>query len=193
MSTPGDLRIEEAGEKHLGDLALLFGSQQYADRCWCMWFLIPVKQYHAEGREGNRRRFAALVNSEQHPMGLLAYQGAKAVGWCAAGPRSRYERAVKTPTMRERHGDDDQVWLVPCFFIHPDHREEGIAASLLAGAVEFAKRKGASAIEGFPLAGSKRRSGGSDLMTGVEPLFENAGFSVDHRPSNNRVVMRREL
>jgi hypothetical protein len=30
-------------------------------------------------------------------------------------------------------------------------------------------------------------------MTGIEPLFERAGFAVDHRPSDNRVIMRREL
>jgi hypothetical protein len=64
---------------------------------------------------------------------------------------------------------------------------------LLEGAVDLARRRGAPAIEGFPLAGSGRRSGGSDLMTGVEPLFASCGFEVVDRPSDNRVVMRREL
>ena len=51
---------------------------------------------------------------------------------------------------------------------------------------------GAAAVEGFPLAGSRKRSSGANFSTGNERLFASCGFEVDHRPSDNRVVMRLE-
>lgn len=66
------------------------------------------------------------------------------------------------------------------------------ATALLEGAVGLARAHGASAIDGFPLAGDGRRSGG-DLQVGVEPLFAACGFEAVRRPSANRVIMRRDL
>ena len=85
------------------------------------------------------------------------------------------------------------MWLVPCFFIRPDMRETGVSTALLDAAVDLARACGAKAVEGFPLAGGRRRSGGSDFMTGVEQLFARCEFRPAHRPSTNRVIMRRNL
>lgn len=85
--------------------------------------------------------------------------------------------------------EDDDVWLVPCFLIKPDQRRKGVAAALLEATVDLATRSGASAIEGFPLSGSKTRSKSSDFMTGTETLFAGCGFSPLRRPSANRVIM----
>ncbi len=178
----------------LADLDALFASDPAPDRCFCMWFIIPVKAFHAAGREGNRSSFADLVVSDPFPLGLVAYDGKHPVGWCAVGPRRRYVRAMAAPTSKQRdRSEDDAVWLVPCFFIHPESRGSGVATALLEAAVEHAKRSGATAIEGFPLAGDRRRSGGSDFQTGMEPLFADCGFEPVARPSENRVVMRRNL
>lgn len=67
------------------------------------------------------------------------------------------------------------------------------AAALLDAAANSASQAGAPAIEGFPLSGTSARSGGSDYQTGLEPIFESAGFHAVRRPSNNRVIMRRDL
>ena len=135
----------------------------------------------------------ALVRQNGPPMGLLVYDGAEAVGWCAAGPRTA-TRVLRAPTLKGRDKDEDSsAWLVPCFLIRDDHRRSGIASSLLIRAVELAVEHGATAIEGFPLAGSRPKSSSPDFMTGTESLFEACGFSVVRRPSNNRVIMRRSL
>lgn len=177
-----------------GDLDRLFATDPVVDRCWCMWFITRVADFHEAGRAGNRSAFLQLAEQDPDPLGLIAYRGTEAVGWCAIGPRRRYERILRAPTLKERdRTEDDTVWFVPCFFIRPDARREGVAAALLRGAVELARTSGAPAIEGFPLAGTKARSGGSDFMTGVEPLFASMGFTPTHRPSNNRVIMRLSL
>ena len=187
------ITVEPLNESHLGDLAILFASDAATDRCWCMWFLRPVKEFHAVGHDGNRSSFMALVLSSPTPMGVVAYNDGDAIGWAATGPRNRYTRAIATPTMKQRTGDDDTTWLVPCFFVHAEYRSGGVAQALLEAATSMAASAGAAAIEGFPLAGPRRRAGGSDLMAGVEPLFVSGGFVVDHRPTDNRVVMRRVL
>jgi GNAT superfamily N-acetyltransferase len=176
------------------DLGALLDTDPGSRGCWCMWFIIPVKAYHEAKGYANRDAFVGLAASDPHPLGLMAYEGDHPVGWCAVGPRTRYLRALGTPTLKGRdRAEDGSVWLVPCFLIRRDQRSQGVASTLLAAAVELARERGATAIEGFPLAGDKRRSSGSDLQTGVESLFAGCGFAAVSRPSDNRVVMRREF
>jgi GNAT superfamily N-acetyltransferase len=187
------LTIEPVTSDRLDDLGGLFASDKAADDCWCMWFIIPVKAFHAAGREGNRASLQALAAASPQPLGLLAYRNGEPVGWCAVGPRARYARALKTPTYAGAPAEPDAtIWFVPCFFVRASVRDSGVSRALLQAAVELARASGATAIEGFPYAGSRRRSGG-DAQVGVQSLFEACDFQVIRAPSTNRVVMRREL
>ena len=179
----------------LDDFGALQRTQQESTGCWCMWFIRRVADYRAAGDAGNRAALAQLMDASPTPMGLLAYDDSGHVtGWCAVGPRSRYARAVKAPTLRGRDPtEDDEVWLAPCFLVKPGGRRIGVASALLDAAVDLATRCGAKAVEGFPLSGSKARSRSADLMTGTETLFAGCGFSAIQRPSDNRVIMRRDI
>jgi GNAT superfamily N-acetyltransferase len=188
------LTVQRFDASRPADLDTLFSSDPVVDRCWCMWFITRVAEFHEAGRAGNRAAFLELAQEEEDPVGLVAYRDAEPVGWCAAGPRRRYARVLRAPTLKQRdRTEDNSVWLVPCFFIRQGVRHEGVATALLAAAVDLARERGAPAIEGFPLAGTKTRSGGSDFMTGVEAIFAAAGFLPVQRPSTNRVIMRLEL
>lgn len=174
------------------DAEKVFASSPGSAGCSCAWFIIPVAQYHAGGMSENRKLFVQLVESEKEPVGLIAYFDGEAVGWCAAGPRSRFARALRVPSFKGRDSsEDDSVWLVPCFNVRKDHRRQGVSGALLAGAVELAHRHGARAIEGFPFARGAKLS--RESMVGCEAVFEACGFVVSRRPSATRVVMRREL
>lgn len=140
----------------------------------------------------NHRLFCDLVEDRAEPVGLLAYRDGEVVGWCAAGPRSRYVRALRTPTFKGHDpAEDETVWLVPCFYVRREARREGVIRALLEGAVDLARKHEATAIEGFPFASGAKRS--KDIMVGLEPLFASCGFSATRRPSPARVVMRRQL
>jgi Acetyltransferase (GNAT) family. len=176
----------------LGDLAALFRRTKATDGCWCMWYIIPVRDYHAGRGALNQRLFTDLMRDSDVPMGLLAYVDENPAGWIASGPRSRFVRALGTPTLQGGDpGEDAGVWLVPCFFVAREHRHKGLAGRLLEAAVELARASSAKAIEGFPTQGSKRAS--SDGQVGTEQMFARHGFEAIRRPSSNRVVMRLDL
>lgn len=183
------------GRGDLTDLAGLFESQRTTRRCWCMAFCVNRGQF-AVGwfSGGNRRRFEAMTTAGATPMGVLASVAGEPVGWCACGPRSRYVVATsgRSKIMGSRApAEDDSVWLLPCLFVRAEHRGQGVTYALVRAAVELARREGAVAIEGWPLAGSDRRS--ADAFVGREKVFEDLGFSCVDRPNTQRAIMRLRL
>jgi GNAT superfamily N-acetyltransferase len=179
--------------QRLADLDALFGTNKTTAGCRCMWFLVPSKQCNEGWGDVNRAAFADITRSEPAPTGLLAYRDGEPVGWAAAGPRERYSRALRSPILKQRDAaEDGSSWLVPCFFVRRDARRAGVTRALLEAAVALARTHKATAIEGFPLAGDRRRST-MEAFLGVEPLFASCGFTVVARPSASRVVMRRAL
>lgn len=180
---------------HIGltdDLAELLATDESSSKCWCMWFIGSVKDFHAAGSEGNRARFEGLARSVSEPMGLLAYRAGRPVGWCAVGPMERFARAVRTPTLRGYATASEKKWFVPCFYVHPEHRRSGITRLLLERAVSLAAEHGAELVAGFPVAGQRPASSG-DRQVGSECVFASVGFVSVHRPSGNRVVMQRAV
>ncbi len=102
-----------------------------------------------------------------------------------SGPK--VARAVRSPLS----GEDDDVWLLPCFFVRVGYRRRGVTAALVAAAVEAAKAHGAKAVEGFPIADAYPKD--QDDYVGKQRRFAECGFVCVAEPSPRRVVMRREL
>jgi GNAT superfamily N-acetyltransferase len=191
MSADQLLHVEPLTAENFPMLETFFAAHGVTAGCWCMWFIIPVKDYHLSA-EANRERLRNLVETSAEPMGYLALEDGEAIGWCAAGPRERYVRGIRTPTYRDPGDDREGVWLVPCFFVSPAHRGRDIADRLLATALEAARAHRATAIDGFPFTDAKRRTGG-DTQVGFAAMFSKAGFRPLRSPNPNRVVMRLEF
>ena len=83
------------------------------------------------------------------------------------------------------------MWFLPCLFVKPDHRAEGVTYTLVRAAIELARRHGAVAIEGWPITGADRQS--ADAFVGRQKMFEDLGFHCVGRPEPQRVIMRLEL
>ena len=65
--------------------------------------------------------------------GLLAYLDGIPVGWCRLGPRETFDRLEHSP--RLARVDDEEVWSVVCFYVHPSAKRKGVAAALLESAL----------------------------------------------------------
>jgi GNAT superfamily N-acetyltransferase len=177
----------------LDDLAELFESNNATKGCWCMAYISSRSEYYRGRHGGNRERFERMAATADPPLGLLAYREGLAVGWCALGPRTRYPPAIspRATILRDRDpAEDEDVWLVPCFFVRVGERKRGTTYDLLEAAVSHARTYGAKAVEGWPLT-SEHRS--ADEYLGREQVFEACGFECIRRPSPRRAVMRRDL
>jgi GNAT superfamily N-acetyltransferase len=189
-----DLDIQPVTGDRLDDLADLFETNGTTRGCWCMYFIASRAEFGAGWRGGNRERFDELAVSADPPMGLLAYLDGVPVGWCALGPRSRYPRAIgpRARILKDRdRAEDDDVWLVPCFFVRVGARRLGITRALLAAAVDLARQSGATAIEGFPRSDDTDAS--PEDYLGREAVFAACGFECVARPTPRRAVMRRDV
>lgn len=176
----------------LDDLARLFETHTATRGCHCRCFLVTNREYQRDWGAENRARFEEFAKHADPPAGLVAYHDDEPVGWCAVGPRSRYTRALRSNIMSQRDpGEDDDVWLVPCFFVRVGYRGRGIIYTLLASALDLAQSHGAKAIEGFPLVGGKRHR--ADGYYGRESVFATCGFTPVAQPSPGRRVMRRDF
>ncbi len=132
---------------------------------------------------------------EDPPPGVLAYDGDEVVGWAAVHPRAdtTFARNRKIPRL-----DGLEVWSLWCVRVRPGHRGKGIAHSLVAGAVKFARSRGAPAIEGYPVDNNGEKVDLTMAYVGTRKLFERAGFvkAADTESVINgfpRVLMRLDL
>lgn len=175
----------------------LFGPNGAVAGCWCTWFMQGNKELQANGSAGNRELLHGRVRAGT-PTGLLALDGVQARGWVAVAPRLSYPRLARSTVTKPVDPAEDlaEVWAVTCFFVHRTARRAGLATELLAGAVDFARRNQARAIEGYPVnTGIERSSpiGSGELYHGTLRLFEGAGFRVARGPGDRRAVVRLNL
>ena len=208
--TAEQLTIVPANQAAWDDLQAIFGATGDTARCWCQRFrMLPKESWASEGPEelaarlrdqtacGNRNAgtttglIAYLSDPEQaqtagptndHPQGVGV-----PVGWCAVAPRAGHARLVRdyrVPWLgRDEDKGDQSVWAVTCFVTRVGYRRRGISRLLAQACPEFARERGARAVEGYP----DLVDGGS---VGTVATFADAGFAEVSRPGNRRVVMR---
>jgi len=196
-----DIRVVPANEANWEELQTVFGERGEAARCQCQWFLLRDTEFSHTPREVLADRLREQTSCG-HPTaattsGVIAYLGDEPVGWCAVEPRSHYVRLARTRVPwagRDEDPDDDGVWAIVCFTVRTGFRRQGISTAMAVAAAEFARSRGARAVEGYPkeLAPGKQEIWG-ELYVGTPSMFEAAGMRVVSRPTLRRLVMRREF
>jgi GNAT superfamily N-acetyltransferase len=164
----------------------LFGAHGACNGCWCMYWRIGAA-YRKRPREKNRAAFRRIVKDGPSP-GLLAFDGALAVGWCQLTPRDALPWLDRTP--RLGRVDDVPVWSLSCFYVRRGYRRQGITAALIAGALTAARRAKAPALEAYPLDADETPSAS---FTGFVSTFARAGFTMVARRTAPRPIMRHDL
>ena len=105
---------------------------------------------------------------------MLAYVDGEVAGWCGFGPRPSLPRLVHSRTIPAI--DDQPVRSILCFNIRVGYRRRGVAAALLAGVVDFARRSGAPGVEAYPIDPEGGRVDVGFSYVGLTPMFEKVGF-----------------
>ena len=153
-----------------------------------MSFRLPRAVWEKQKGEKSRRAFQKIVASGA-PTGVLAYVGKEPVGWCAVAPREDFVRLEKSRVLKPV--DDQPVWSVTCFFIAKKYRRSGLTELLLRAAVEYARKRGAKIVEGYPHDPPSGEMPEVFAWTGFLSAFRKAGFKEAARRSATRPIMRR--
>jgi GNAT superfamily N-acetyltransferase len=151
--------------------------------CWCMvWRRSSAEAKHNDpaGRKSQMmQRIAART-----PVGLIAYRKGEAVGWVSIAPRDTY-RNLGGPEAKE----GEVIWSIACFYVPRKLRGEGLVRELIAGAVQHAKKRGATIVEAYPVPPDAP----SYRFMGFIPVFKEAGFKDVGMAGVRRHVMRRAV
>ncbi|MFC9691190.1 DUF1905 domain-containing protein [Kribbella sp. NPDC056951] len=186
------LAIVPANQVAWEDLRAVFGASGDPSRCWCQRFrMLPKESWASEGAEelSARLRDQTGCGDREAPAtsGLVAYLDGEPVGWCAVAPRADHPRLLRDNRVPWEGRDEDKadatVWAVTCFVTRVGYRRRGIAGALARAAAEFARERGARAVEGYP----DFVDGGS---VGTLAMFADAGFVEVSRPGRRRAVLR---
>jgi GNAT superfamily N-acetyltransferase len=195
-----DISVVPANEASWEDLQTVFGTRGQACRCQCQRYkLRPRESFRSFPAEERAHRLLQQTDCG-HPesgttSGLVAYLDDEPVGWCAVEPRTAYEGLVRNNRVpwegRTEDKTDGSVWAVTCVFTRAGFRKRGISRALVRAAVDFARERGARAIEGYPM--TTKNAILEELHVGTEGAFANAGFKEVSRPTLRRAVMRVEF
>ena len=190
------LRIVPANEATADDVQAIFGRSDAA-RCQCQWFRWSASEHHSatpDERAARLREQAGFGSPDaETTTGLVAYLGDEPVGWCAVAPRSTYVRLLKSRLVwsgRQEDREDETVWTVSCFVTRTGYRRQGISAALARAAIDFARERGARAVEGYPIVNEDKDVGAAELFVGSSTALADAGFVEITRPTPRRAVMR---
>jgi GNAT superfamily N-acetyltransferase len=198
-TAPG-VTIVPANEASWEDLEAIFGKRGAPAICHCQRYKMrPKESWYSVGAEELADRFRTQTHCDDaesgRTSGLVAYLDGEPVGWCAVEPRPSYPRLLLKTRVpwdgRAEDKDDASVWAVTCFVTRAGFRRRGVSRALARATVEYARKRGARALEAYPMITEP----GQEIMSvevhvGSRSIFEAAGFTQVNHPTLRRVVMR---
>jgi GNAT superfamily N-acetyltransferase len=191
------LRVVPANEASWEDVAAILGTS-YPARCRCQRFKVIGwiwrDSTQQERDEALRAQTACDDPEAAATSGLVAYVDGEPAGWVAVEPRGAYPKLRTTPVPwkgRQEDKDDPDVWAVTCFAVRTGYRGRGLTYELARATVDFARERGARALEAYPMITEPGKVvTWGELHVGARHVFEEAGFTEVSRPTLRRVVMR---
>jgi GNAT superfamily N-acetyltransferase len=196
-----EVTVVPANEASWEDIQAVFGTRGPAATCQCQRYKLRPREAFAKFPVEERAHRLRMQTECGHPKsettsGLVAFLDGVPVGWCAVEPRTAYEGLIRNNRVpwegRAEDKTDDSVWAVTCIFTRTGFRRQGISRALVRAAVDFARDRGARALEGYPIltAPGQKIALLEELNVGSRSVFEGAGFTQVSQPTKRRVVMR---
>jgi len=196
--TATTIMVVPANEASWKDLQAVLGTRGYHSGCWCQRFKIRGRDWDSDsvpvGERANRLRKQTHCGQPEADTtsGLVAYLDGEPAGWCAVSRAPPTCAWAASPGRGERRTRPTTgVWAVTCFVTRTGFRRRGVSRALARAAVDFARQRGARALEGYPMItqpGHEITWG--ELHVGSRSIFAAAGFTEVSRPTLRRVVMR---
>ncbi|MDQ1744623.1 MAG: hypothetical protein QOE23_2962 [Pseudonocardiales bacterium] len=191
------VRIVPANQASWDDLSAIF-SADYAARCLCQRFKVPGWIWRDTTQDERAAALCAQTacDTPDAPAtsGLVAYVEDQPAGWVAVEPRPAYPklRGSRIPWAgRAEDKDDDGIWAVTCFVVRKGYRGRGLTYPLARATVDFARGRGARALEAYPMITQPGKEiTWGELHVGPRQAFAEAGFREISHPTARRVVMR---
>lgn len=194
------LTIRPANEVSWEELETVFGIRGEPAICHCQRYKMAFRESWASvGREELAARFRMQTECDNPgsgaTSGLVAFLDGEPVGWCAVEPRTAYPRLLRDTRVpwvdRNEDKADDSIWAVTCFVTRRGFRKRGVSRALAEAAVDYARSRGARALEGYPMVvGEARGILPGELHVGTRSIFADAGFREVSHPTLRRVAMR---
>lgn len=177
------------------DLVELFAGHGNPGYCWCQTWRIAGSRYRELDSDGRQERMHAQVSANV-PVGILAYQDGRPVGWCSVAPRETYGRLERARSIKQV--DDRSTWSIVCFFVLRSARGQGLSGRLIACALDYAHREGAEVVEAYPVEPEITPEGQPDYnvsyrFMGFVSMYTRAGFHDSTPQGSQRKVMRYEF
>lgn len=177
------LTFHAVDRAHLQDFVALFESMGAPKFCWCMVWRAKSSTLRNMDNAARKRAITQCVQQDI-PIGILAYLNGQPIAWCSIAPRETYRDLGGLPAEKGKN-----IWSLVCFFIKREYRGLGLSDELLRAAIEYARQRGATTVEAYPVDSDAP----SYRFMGFVPLFDHAGFVEQGRAGSRRHVMRLEL
>jgi GNAT superfamily N-acetyltransferase len=162
------------------DFDRLFSAPGAPKYCWCMvWRRTAEEAKRHDGASRKQQMMKRIAKGV--PVGLIAYAEGEPVAWVSVAPRDSYRDLGGPPG-----APGEVVWSIVCFFVPRRLRGQGTVHHLIAAAVDWARRQGATIVEAYPVD----EMAPSYRFMGFVPAFAAAGFSQVGRAGTRRHVMR---
>ena len=197
---PDEVTIVPANEARWEDLQAVLGTRGAAHQCQCQRYKLKRREsfrsYPVEERAHRLRMQTECGNPKSETTsGLVAYRDGEPVGWCAVEPRTAYEGMLRNQKVpwegRNEDKTDDGIWAATCVFTRAGFRRQGIGYALARAAVDFARERGARALEAYPMLTEPGQDiTWGELNMGTRSMFDAAGLTQVSHPTKRRVVMR---
>ncbi|QIK76135.1 GNAT family N-acetyltransferase [Nocardioides piscis] len=165
-----------------------------SSHCWCQFHRCSADLWSSRETRDNREALVNLVRDGREP-GLLTLSGERAVGWAAVAPLAELDRLTASPFLPQLRPDCDDLdtrWSITCFVVLAQARGTGLVRQLVAESVTFARSRGATSIEAYPVDVTTQAPQLSErLYSGTLPVFLSAGFvEVARLGPYNALVVR---
>jgi GNAT superfamily N-acetyltransferase len=195
-----EVTIVPANEARCEDLQAVFGTRGAASTCQCQRYKLRPREAFARFPVEERAHRLRQQTECGHPesdttSGLVAYLDGEPVGWCAVEPRPAFIGLVRNNRVpwegRAEDKADESVWAATCVFTRAGFRRRGIGYALARAAVEFARDRGARALEAYPMLTEPGQDiTWGELNMGTRGMFAAAGLEQVSHPTPRRLVMR---